>query len=69
MKKNDLLHFMHSLGFDWICDLAYINGIELVASRYSDCDKLWWRTLETEGSGFTQLFKGLIKEILKQETL
>ena len=30
---------MHDAGFDWICDIAYVNGNELVASKYKDCDK------------------------------
>lgn len=51
---------MHTTGFDWICDIAYINGQELVASKMADCDDLWWRPLEVEGSGFTQLFKSSI---------
>ena len=51
---------MRISGFDWICGIAYENGIELVASKRSD-DTLWWRPLEVEGSGFEQLFKGSIK--------
>lgn len=61
--KNDLIKFMHCAGFDWICDVAYINGKELVASKMNDSDKLWWRHLEVEGSGFTQLFKGSIRDL------
>ena len=66
MKKNDerkdnLIKFMNSSGFDWICDIAFINGIEMVASKMNDCNELWWRNLEVEGSGFTQLFKGSVR--------
>ena len=66
ISKNELLKFMHTAGFNWICDIAYVNGHELVASKYKDCDKLWWRSIEVEGSGFTQLFKGSIKNISKE---
>lgn len=62
-KKELLIKFMHTAGFDWICDVAYVNGVELVASKCIDCDKLWWRSLEVEGSGFTQLFKGSIRSL------
>lgn len=64
ISKNELIKFMHDAGFDWICDIAYVNGNELVASKYKDCDKLWWRSVEVEGSGFTQLFKGSIRKIM-----
>lgn len=63
MKKNQLIHFMHCCGFDWICDVAYVNGQELVASKMNESYELWWRSLEVEGSGFTRLFKGSIKQI------
>lgn len=66
VSKEILLKFIHTCGFDWICDIAYVNGIELVASKYIDCNKLWWRSLETEGSGFTQLFKGSIKKLYEK---
>lgn len=57
---------MHDAGFDWICDIAYVNGHELVASKCNDSEELWWRSIEVEGSGFTQLFKGSIKNISKE---
>ncbi len=60
---SDLLSFMHCCGFDWICAIRYENGIEYVASKMNDSDELWWRPLEVEGSGFTQLFKGSIENV------
>ena len=52
------------MGFDWIVDIAIDPyGIEMVASKYIDSENLWWRPLETEGSGFTQLFKGSILKV------
>lgn len=62
-NKQDLLNFMHTAGFDWICDVSYFNGQELVASKMNDSDELWWRPMEVEGSGFTQLFQGCIKRV------
>lgn len=64
-EKQTLINFMHTCGFDWICDVAYINGIEMVASKTNDGKGLWWRNLEVEGSGFTQIFKGHIKNLEK----
>ena len=64
MKKSTLIKFMHSMGFDWICDVSYINGQELVASKMNDSEELWWRPLGVEGSGFTQLFKGSIRKLI-----
>lgn len=63
--KEQLIKFMHSCGFDWICDVAYKNGHELVASKAPDSDEIWWRPLEVEGSGFTQLFKGSVRNLYK----
>lgn len=63
MIKSELIKFMHACGFDWICDVACVNGMELVASKMIDCDDLWWRHLEVEGSGFIQLFKGSVKQL------
>ena len=63
MKKKDLINFMHAAGFDWITDVAYVNGIELVASKIPDSEDLWWRPVEVEGSGFEQLFRGSIKKV------
>lgn len=60
--KENLINFMHKAGFDWICDIAYVNGQELVASKFKDSNELWWRGVEIEGSGFTQLFGGAIKK-------
>lgn len=62
--KYELIKFMHSCGFDWIYDITYINGSELVASKMNDSDKLWWRPLEVEGSGFTRLFKGSVRKAI-----
>ncbi len=53
---------MHAAGFNNICDVDYVQGYELVASKCRD-GTLWWRNVETEGSGFTQLFKGSIKSL------
>ena len=69
MNKTDLINFMHTAGFDWICDIAYVNGHELVASKMIDCDELWWRPVSTEGSGFEQLFKGSIKQLLNTSNI
>jgi hypothetical protein len=63
VDKKDLLNFMHTAGFDWICDLAHQNGIEWVASKMNDSEELWWRPLAVEGSGFTQLFQGSISQM------
>lgn len=65
MNKAELIRFMHSCGFDWICDIAYVNGHELVASKKIDSNELWWRPIEVEGSGFERLFKGSIKSVYK----
>jgi hypothetical protein len=65
--KDNLLNFMRCSGFDWICDVAYVNGQELVASKMNDCDDLWWRPVEVEGSGFTQMFKGSIRRLFGGE--
>ncbi len=65
--KKELIDFMQALGFDWICDIAYVNGQEIVASQRAD-GSLWWRNLEVEGSGFTHLFKGSIRHIFKRST-
>lgn len=54
---------MHSLGFDWICDIAYVNGMEVVASKMNESHDLWWRSLEVEGDGFTRLFKNSIRKL------
>lgn len=62
-NKEFLIKFMNKCGFEWICDVAYINGEELVASKINDSQKLWWRPLSVEGSGFTQLFKGSVKAL------
>lgn len=61
--KNLLIKFMHTCGFDWIVDINFDGTTELVASKYNDCDRLWWRSVEVEGSGFTQLFKWSIRKI------
>jgi hypothetical protein len=39
-KKKDLLNFMHCSGFDWICDIDYVNGCELVVSKMNDSNEL-----------------------------
>ena len=62
-KKRELINFMNICGFDWICDVDYVNGSELVASKFKDSDELWWRPLEVEGSGFTRLFKGSVRRL------
>lgn len=64
--KKDLINFMHICGFDWIDDVALFSKEEYVASKRQD-GTLWWRPLEVEGSGFTRLFKGSIKEILNED--
>lgn len=63
--KQQLIKFMHCCGFDSICDIAFINGVELVASKMNDSENLFWRSVEVEGSGFTHLFKGSIKAVMK----
>lgn len=67
MTKSDLIKLMNSLSFDWICDIAIFSGNEMVASKINDCDQLWWRTIEVEGSGFTSLFKGSIHRVFLNE--
>lgn len=62
--KQNLINFMNAAGFDWICDVAIINNRECIASKMIDSSELWWRELEVEGSGFTQLFRGSIRESL-----
>ena len=64
--KDMLLNFMKISGFEWICDISFENGIELVASKMNNSNQLWWRPLEVEGSGFAQLFKGSIKRIYNE---
>jgi len=56
---------MHAAGFDWICDITYVNGVEMVASKMNDSEELWWRPVEVEGSGFTRLFKNSIRGVLR----
>lgn len=67
MSKSDLIKFMHSCGFDWICDIAYADGTEMVASKMLDSDELWWRPIHVEGSGFYKLFSGSIKHVMDHE--
>lgn len=61
--KEELISFMHKAGFEWICDIDYVDHCEIVASHKGDGTK-WWRPVETEGSGFERLFKGAIKRAL-----
>ncbi len=61
MNKSELLAFMHAAGFDWICDVAYQPPFELIATKKNGSEDLWWRTVETEGSGFERMFKGAIR--------
>lgn len=63
MSKKDLIHFMHCMGFDWICDVCVFQGIECVASKINDGDEVWWRPIEVEGSGFYSMFKGSIRSL------
>jgi len=37
----------------------------MVTSFCNDADEIWWRPLEVEGSGFTQLFKGSVRNLYK----
>lgn len=67
MNKEYLIALMQFSGFDWICDIKYVEGQEMVASKKNESDELWWRPLEAEGSGFTQLFKGSIKRLSQYE--
>ena len=62
-SKTNLIELMNRLGFYWICDVNYENRVELVASKMNDNEKLWWRPVEVEGSGFTRLFKGSIRNL------
>lgn len=64
-SKEELIKFMHASGFDWIEDIAYINGYELVASKLKDSEELWWRAIQVEGSGFERLFRGSVREVCK----
>lgn len=63
-EKNELLHLMHSAGFDGVHDFAIVKYqgeiLEIVGSKRGDVEPMWWRRLEVEGSGFTRLFKGSI---------
>jgi len=74
MKKLELILFIHKCGFPWIVDVMMLNGVELVASKYpaeqddENSENLWWRPVEVEGSGFTQLFKGSIKALERYKT-
>lgn len=65
-EKENLITFMNLAGFDWICDVAYKNGVELVASKMADSDELWWRPIDVEGDGFCALFKGSIKSMVER---
>lgn len=65
-NKGNLIKFMHAAGFDWIVDVAIVQGREYVASKYYDSDELWWRPLEIEGAGFTRLFKGSVFDVLSK---
>lgn len=65
VEKQNLITFMHMAGFDWICDIAYKNGVEMVASKLNDSDELWWRPIEVEGDGFVELFKNSIKTAME----
>lgn len=55
VTKKETISMMKRLGFV-IEDIKYENGVEMVMS------KGWWRPLEVEGSGFTKLFKGSVRE-------
>jgi hypothetical protein len=67
-SKKPLIQLMHCCGFVGIIAIEYLNGQELVASKMNDSEKLWWRPLEVEGSGFTQLFKGSIRAIMNKRS-
>jgi hypothetical protein len=67
LHKKELLNLMHTCGFTWICDVAYLNNKELVATPCNDLNEVWWHSLETEGHGFTQLFKGSVKQLYIKE--
>lgn len=69
MTKTDLLKFIHSAGFDWICDVKLQNGQEMIASKCNDSEDVWWRPIAVEGSGFETLFKGSIRQVYKHETI
>jgi hypothetical protein len=56
---------MQMAGFDWICDIAYKNGVEMVASKLNDSDEFWWRPIAVEGDGFCSLFKNSIKTAME----
>lgn len=52
---------MKNMGFD-VLDIAYINGVELVAKKMNDSDQIVWWDIKVEGKGFSKFFKGSIKE-------
>ena len=65
-KKEELIRFMQTLGFENICDITCQSGVEMVGSKMRDNESMWWRTVETEGSGFTRLFKGSILALYRE---
>lgn len=64
--KKALLLLMNRMDFP-IEDIAYINGIELVAKKMNDSDRIIWWDMRAEGSGFSRLFKGSIKNACTQQ--
>ena len=57
---------MNNMGFE-IVDIAYINGVELVAKRMNDSTQIIWWDIKVEGSGFNSFFKGSIRKACTQQ--
>lgn len=66
MSKEELIEVMNHLDFH-VDDIAYIDGKEFVGKKCNNSERMEWFTVEQEGSGFTRLFKGSIKEVVKRE--
>ena len=64
--KIDLLNFMNHLDFG-IADIKIIGHEEFYAHKRIDSDELVWFPISAGGSGFNQLFKGLIREACSNE--
>lgn len=60
MSYRELAQLARSMDFD-VYGFAVIDGREYVQKKTQDGDFIWW-PLETEGSGFTRLFKGFSKQ-------
>lgn len=61
MTKEQLVNLMNELGFEWVCDVKFENGHEMVASKIVDSEESSWKILDDEGLKFASLFKGMVK--------